>query len=192
MDTAAEKACKRNLIPAYIDGELDEHSTQLFEEHLDRCARCRNELRAHRLFVCELDAALTENGEISVPADFSRLVATRATTDMRGVRTRSENKKALGICLLLALGGFALLGATARDAMFGLAEKSFTSVLGLAGFISTAVYDIVAGLAVIFRVLSRKIIIESGSLGPMIVLLVLAIVVLRRLIANYHRPGATG
>ena len=192
MDTAAEKACKRNLIPAYIDGELDEHSAQLFEEHLDCCARCRNELRAQRLFVCELDAALTENGEISVPADFSRLVATRATTDMRGVRTRSENKKALGICLLLALGGFALLGATARDAMFGLAEKSFTSVLGLAGFISTAVYDIVAGLAVIFRVLSRKIIIESGSLGPMIVLLVLAIVVLRRLIANYHRPGATG
>jgi hypothetical protein len=192
MSTAEEKTCKRNLIPAYIDGELDEHLTQLFEAHMDSCARCRTELRAHRLFVCELDAALTENVEIPVPADFSRIVATRATTDMRGVRTRSENKKALGICLLLALGGFALLGATARDAMFMLVEKSFTSVLGLAGFISTAVYDIVAGLAVIFRVLSRKIIIESGSLGPMIVLLVLAIVVLRRLISNYHRPGATG
>lgn len=192
MSTAEEKNCKRNLIPAYIDGELDEHSTQLFEKHMDGCARCQNELRAHRLFVCELDAALMENVEIPVPDDFSRIVATRATTDMRGVRTRSENKKALGICLLLALGGFALLGATARDAMFMLAEKPFTSVLGLAGFISTAVYDNVAGLAVIFRVLSRKIIIESGSLGPMLVLLVLAIVVLRRLISNYHRPGATG
>jgi hypothetical protein len=186
-----EKFCERNLIAAYVDGELDAKVTALFEEHLESCAPCRAELRAHRLFVCELDAALTDTGEIPVPAEFSRMVAARASSDMRGVRTRSEHRKALSISLILALGGFALLGATARDAIFIIAQKFISTCLGVAGFISTAVYDTVAGLAVIFRVLSRKIIIESGSLGPVLVLLALAILILSRLVSNYHRTSAT-
>src|SRR5688572_7822993 len=114
--TGRQEICERNLIAAYIDGELEADVTLLLEDHLQTCAACRVELRAHRLFVCELDAALTDTGEIPVPADFSRMVAARASSDMSGVRTRSENKKALSICLILALAGFALLGAAARDA----------------------------------------------------------------------------
>ena len=186
-----EKICERNLIAAYVDGELEADVTALFEDHLESCASCRAELRAHRLFVCELDAALTDTGESPVPAEFSRMVAARASSDMRGVRTRSENRKALGICLILALGGFALLGATARDAIFVIAGKFLSGLFGVAGFISTAVYDTVAGLVVIFRVLSRKIILESGSLGPVLVLLAVAILILSRMIHNYHRTSAT-
>ena len=55
---------------------------------------------------------MTGSGEIPVPAGFSRMVAARAMNDMRGVRTRSENRKALAICVILALTGFALIGAT--------------------------------------------------------------------------------
>jgi len=186
-----EKICERNLIAAYVDGELEAELTVLFEEHLDSCAPCRTELRAHRLFVCELDAALTDTGEIPVPAEFSRMVAARASSDMSGVRTGSENRKALSICLVLALGGFALIGATARDAIFAVGEKFLSTSLGVVGFISTAVYDTLAGLAVISRVLSRKIIFESGSLGPVLILLAVAIFILSRLIHNYHRTSAT-
>ena len=110
---------------------------------------------------------------------------------MSGVRTRSENRKALSICLILALAGFALIGATARDAIFMLGEKFITTFFGVVGFVSTAVYDTVAGLAVIFRVVSRKVIIESGSLAPLLVLLAVAVFVLSRMISNYHRTGAT-
>ena len=191
VTTRQEKICERNLIAAYVDGELEADVTSLFEDHLESCSPCRTELRAHRLFVCELDAALTETGEIPVPAEFSRMVAARASSDMRGVRTRSENRKALGISLILALVGFALLGATARDAIFMIAEKFVSTFFGVAAFISTAVYDTVAGLAVIFRVLSRKIIVESGSLGPVLLLLAVAILILSRLIHNYHRTSAT-
>ena len=191
VTTRQEKICERNLIAAYVDGELEADVAALFEDHVESCAPCRAELRAHRLFVCELDAALTETGEIPVPAEFSRMVAARASSDMRGVRTRSENRKALGICLILGLGGFALLGATARITIFTIAETFVSTFFGVAGFISTAVYDTVAGLAVIFRVLSRKIIIESGSLGPVLVLLAVAILILSRLIHNYHRTSAT-
>jgi anti-sigma factor RsiW len=191
MSTAQEKLCQRNLIASYVDGELDENVALLFEEHTKTCAACRAELRAHRLFVCELDAVLMDGDDIPVPANFSRMVAARATSDMRGVRTGSENRKALGICMILALAGFALLGATARDAVVMIAEKFVSTAVSVVSFVSTAIYDTVAGLAVIFRVLSRKIIVESGSLGPVLFLLALAILVLSRLISNYHRTSAT-
>ena len=191
VTTRQEKICERNLIAAYVDGELESEVTELFEYHLESCAPCRAELRAHRLFVCELDAALTDTGEIPVPAEFSRMVAARASSDMRGVRTRSEHRKALSIALMLAIGAFALLGATARDAIFLIAGKFVSTSVSVAGFIWTMFYDAVAGLAVIFRVLSRKIIVESGSLGPVLVVLALAIIVLSRLISHYHRPSAT-
>ena len=190
MTTVQEKFCESNFIAAYVDGELDEDLAQRFEEHLQNCEPCRVELRLHRLFICELDATLTET-EIPMPRDFSRIIATRATSDMRGVRTRAEHRKALGICMILALIGFALLGATARETVFLVAEKFVSTVAGLVGFAATAVYETVAGLAVISRVLSRKIIVESGSLGPMIVVLAVAIVLLTRLLSKYHRTSAT-
>ncbi len=186
-----ENICERNLIAAYVDGELESDTTLLFEDHLQRCASCRAELRAHRLFVCELDAALTNSGEIPVPANFSRMIAARASSDMSGVRTRSENRKALSICVILALAGFALIGARASGAIFSIAEKFVTTILGVVGFLGTAVYDLLAALAVIFRVLSRKIIVETGSLVPVLVLLAFAVLVLSRLISKYHRTGAT-
>ena len=95
MSTATiEKICDQDLAGAYVDGELDADLTLLFEGHLPSCSDCQFELRAHRLFVCELDAAMTSSDEIPVPRNFSHIIATRATTDMRGVRTRSENRKA--------------------------------------------------------------------------------------------------
>jgi anti-sigma factor RsiW len=192
MPTGDHKGiCERNMCASYVDGELDEDLTILFEQHLESCARCRAELQAHRLFVCELDAALNDNVEIPVPANFSKMVAARATTDMRGVRTRPEHRKALGICMILALGGFALLGASAREAMFAIGEKFVAAAVSIGEFLSSVVYDAGAAVAVVFGVLSRKLIVESGSLVPVLVLLVVAILILSRLISNYHRTGAT-
>jgi anti-sigma factor RsiW len=191
MAKAQEKVCERNLIAAYVDGELDTDLTVLFEDHLESCDACRAELRAHRLFVCELEAAMLESAEIPVPDDFSRMVAARAASDMRGVRTRSENRKALTICAVLLLFGFALLGAAARNTVFLLAERFVGTVFSLTGLVATAVYDTVASFAVVFRVLSKKAIIESGSLGPLVVVLAGAILILSRLISKYHRSSAT-
>ncbi|HJP91983.1 MAG TPA: zf-HC2 domain-containing protein [Pyrinomonadaceae bacterium] len=190
--SSQQKICeRRNLIAAYVDGELEQDLTRLLEEHLPNCISCRAELRAHRLLVCELEAALIDGAEIPVPADFSRRIATRATSDMSGVRTRSENRKALVICLILALTGFALIGARARDGLFTLAQKLIATAFGVISFVASTAYDTVATLIVILRVLSRKIIVESGSWGPLLVLLGVAIFILSRLISNYHRPGAT-
>lgn len=192
MTTATiEKICDRGLAGGYVDGELDADLNALFEDHLESCADCRFELRAHRLFVCELDAAMTGSNEVPVPRDFSKIIATRATTDMRGVRTRSEHRKALTICIVLALGGFALVGATALNSVFRIVEKFVATVFGVVSFVATTVYDTAAGLVVIFRVVSRKVIIETGSMWPMLALLAFGVLILSRLISNYHRSGAT-
>ena len=187
---AQPKICDQNLIGAYVDGELDADLTLHLEEHLKDCSDCQFELRAHRLFVCELDASLTnKNRDLPVPADFSRRVAARARSDMSGVRTRAENRKALAICMILALSGLALLGATTRYAVFVVVGRFVTKVFSLFEFVTTTVYDTVVGLIVVLKVLSGKI--QSGSSGPLLVLLAVAVMVLSRLLSHYHRTGAT-
>ena len=192
MKRVEQKICQRNVIAAYVDGELSEAASAIFEQHVEDCAECRTELRAHRMFVCELDAALTGKVEMPVPDDFSKVIAVRARSDMHGVRTRSENKKAIAICAVLAFIGFALLGTTAREAVLALMGTFVNSVFSIAGFVSSVVYDAVAGLVVITRVLGQKIVAGHGSLGILLLVLAVAVFVLSRLIADYHhRTGAT-
>ena len=191
MTRVEQKICHKNVIAAYVDGELSEVATATFEQHIEECAECRSELRAHRVFVCELDAVMTDKVEIPVPDNFSKVIAVRASSDLRGVRTRAEHRKAIVICVVLALTGFGLLGATARDSVLVLIGKFVTSVFSLGSFIWTSVYDAVAGLVVISRVLGRKLVVDGGSFAVVLVVLAVGIVVLSRLISNYHRTGAT-
>jgi anti-sigma factor RsiW len=191
MTRVEQKICQKNLIAAYVDGELSEVANAIFEQHVEDCVECRSELRAHRLFVCELDAVMTDKVELPVPANFSKMIAVRASSDLRGVRSRAEHRKAIVICVILALTGFGLLGATARDSIFVLIGKFLNSVVSLGAFVSNIVYDAVAGLVVIFRVLGHKIVAETGSFAVVLVVLAAGILILSRLISDYHRTGAT-
>ena len=191
MTRVEQKICQKNLIAAYVDGELGDVANAIFEQHVEDCPDCRAELRAHRVFVCELDAALTGKVDIPVPDDFSKVIAVRARSDMRGVRSRSEHRKAVAICMVLALTGFGLLGATAREDVLAVAGRFITGVFSIGSFISQLVYDAVAGVVVISRVLGHRIVVSSGSVGVLLVVLAVAVFVLSRLISDYHRTGAT-
>jgi anti-sigma factor RsiW len=191
MTTVEQKICQKNLIAAYVDGELGDVATALFEQHVEDCRECRAELRAHRVFVCELDAALAGKVEIPVPHDFSKVIAVRARSDMGGVRSRSEHRKAIAICLVLALTGFGLLGASAREAVLAFGGRFIAAVISISSFVSQVVYDAVAGLVVISRVLGHKIVVGSGSLVVLLVVLAIGVFILSRLISDYHRTGAT-
>ena len=181
--------CKQHLIHAYVDGELDSVAESLFHAHLEECENCRAQLRAHQKFVCELDAVFTEEVEIVMPVEFSRLVAARAVSDMSGVRSVSENKKALAFALILGVTGFALLGATARQLTVGIAKRLFAKVFGVLELVWNALYDSISSVAVISRVLGRKFIVETGNVTIVLVLFALAVVLLSRLISDYHRTG---
>ena len=154
------------------------------------CGDCRAELTAHRLFICELDAAMTQSLDVAMPDDFSRIVAARAESDMSGVRSFAEHRKALSICAILAFVAFALLGTAARTSIVTVGRMLAGKVFGAASFLWTAFYDAAASVTVISRVVSRKLFFESGNFGVLLVLLALAVLLLSRLISNYHRTGA--
>jgi len=119
------------------------------------------------------------------------VIATRARSDMRGVRSAAEHRKAIAICMVLALTGFGLLSATARDNVFVVIGRFISGVFSIVGFIAGTVYDGVAGLVVISRVVAHKIVNESGSFAVVLVVLGAGVVLLSRMIHNYHRTGAT-
>jgi hypothetical protein len=68
-------------------------------------------------------------------------------------------------------------------------EKFVAKVFSLVEFIVTAIYDAVAGVVVIFKVLSGKV--QSGASGPLLDLLAVGVLLLSRLLSHYHRTGAT-
>ena len=179
--------CQRELIAAYLDGELEASESALFEQHLLGCRLCDVELNLQRLFICELDSTLTLAPDLPVPSNFAQIVAARAESDMSGVRDGREHKRALRFCLILALASFALLGAAASKAVFFSGRTIANQIFGLFGLLWTTVYDAAVGLTVISRVISGGLIPESPFAGLAALLLALGVVLLSLLISSYHR-----
>ena len=186
--STSDYICETENIAAYIEGDLEPALHTALEEHLKECAHCASELRAQRLFMCELDSALASSLELEVPADFARVVAVHAKSDMRGMRDTSERARALRFCIILGLAAFALLGFASSKALI-LSVKSFAGkVFAVLGFFVEAIFNAAAGFAVVSRVVSRGLISDSRLVGLVgFLLVVLAIIVLSRLITRYHR-----
>jgi hypothetical protein len=189
MSASTDKlGCHSEQIAAYLDGELDLRLCALFEEHVKECPRCAAELTEQQRLLCAFDSALGQAGEMPLPENFARIVAAHAESDMSGVRGRAEHKRALRFCALLAGASFALLGAAARDLVFSVGRVIVKRVSGVVDLVWTTAYDAVAGLTVISRVVSKRFIPESYLAGLVaFLLLALAVVLLSRLIASYHR-----
>jgi hypothetical protein len=174
-------------IAAYLDGELEASAGSFLEEHLLECEVCNAELNAQRLFLCELDATLTLAPDLPVPSNFAQIVATRAESDMSGVRDGREHKRAFRFCLILALASFALLGAAASKAVFFSGRTVASQMFGIFGLLWTTLYDAAVGLTVISRVISGGLVTESPFAGLAALLLALGVVLLSLLISSYHR-----
>jgi anti-sigma factor RsiW len=186
--SASDYICETENIASYIEGDLDPVLRSALEEHLNECGNCVGELQSQRLFMCELDSALASPFDLAVPPNFAQVVAVHAESDMRGVRDTSEHARALRFCLVLGLAAFALLGFASSKALI-LSVKTFaTRVFGILGFLAEIIFNAAAGFIVISRVVSRGLITDSrGTALAGLLLVVLAIAVLSRLIARYHR-----
>jgi anti-sigma factor RsiW len=180
--------CETENIAAYIEGDLEPALQSALEEHLKDCAHCAGELRDQRIFMCELDSALASPFDLAVPPNFAQVVAVNAKSDMRGMRDGAEHARAFRYCIILGLAAFALLGFASSKAVllsFGLFAGK---VFGMLGLFAQAIFNAAAGFAVVSRVVSRGLISDSGFAGLAgLLLVVLAIVILSRLIARYHR-----
>ncbi len=190
-DFTYDHECRTEDVAAYLDGELDGAASESFEAHLKVCAPCGTELRTQRQLLCTLDFAFSEPS-FELPRNFSRVVAAHAESDLSGMRKKSERRRAFQLCALLALLAFALLGAASRALVFQPARSFLRIAASLLDLVGRALYDAGTGAAVIARVVGRALILAPHGLGLILIVLpfVIALALLPRLIANYHRAQA--
>jgi anti-sigma factor RsiW len=182
--------CRTEEIVAYLDGELDASSLARLEQHFEDCSQCAAELRAHRCLQRELNFALMEEPALELPKNFAQVVAARAQSDMSGVREPLERRRALRLCGVLAAASFLLLGGTALgESVLSPLRATWKVGAALFSFLGHALYDAGAGVAVISRGLTGRLLAQSPrGLGlVLLLLLALALLTLARLIVRYHR-----
>jgi hypothetical protein len=179
-----QRDCQLEQIASYLDGELDSAASSLFEGHVRECSRCASELGEQRRLLGALDSVLSRSSDLPLPKNFARIVATHAESDMSGMRERGERGRALRLCAILAAASLALLGVATRAYVFNFVRKIGRPIAVVLDLFWNTIYDAVTGLAVISRVLSKSFV--PGSLAGFL-LLALAVLLLSRLIASYHR-----
>jgi hypothetical protein len=188
VPTIEQPECQLEDVAAYLDGELSGAALETFETHLQTCLDCATELRAQRQLLCTLDLAFNESRSFELPHNFTRVVAAHAESDLGGMRKKSERRRAVQLCAILALVSFALLGAASRTLVFDPA-RSFLRVSGsLLNLLWQMVSDAGTGLAVIVRVIGRATLLGPNGLWLLVGLpFIISLSLLPFLIAKYHR-----
>jgi hypothetical protein len=180
--------CPREEIAAYLDSEMDGDALISFEAHVAHCADCAAELRSQRQLLCTLEAAFGTGRHIELPDNFTRVVAAHAENDMRGLRHKTERRRALQLCAALLLSAFMLLGAASNSLIFQPARAFLRITASALDVFLRTVADAAEGVAIIARMIARTSITGPHGFGVFIALVFLiAISLLPRLIANYHR-----
>lgn len=185
--------CPHEDIAAYLDGELSSAGLEQFEAHIAGCSQCAGELRSQRQLLCTLDAAFNGSSRIDLPENFTRVVATHAEHNLRGLREKSERRRALQLCAVLAVAAFALLGAASGALVLQPARSSFRIVVRVFEVFSRALLEAAEGVAIVGRLIGRAAVASPYGFGIAIALVfIVAISLLPRLIANYHRTQTIG
>src|SRR5688572_25801317 len=187
--TAEKNICPREEIAAYLDGELRGVALEHFEAHVTECSECASELRSQRQLLCTLDAAFSSSSRIKLPENFTRVVATHAEHNLRGLREKSERRRALQLCALLAVTAFALLGTASGALVLQPARNSFRIVARLLDVLSQAVLEAAEGFAIVGRMIGRAAVAGPHGFDVVIAFVVIgSFFLLPRLIASYPRP----
>ncbi len=176
-------------VAAYLDGELDAHGAARFEQHTRTCHTCATALREQRRLLCVLDAAFGDaERQLALPRNFTQVVKARAESDMRSVRHRSERKRALYLCAALAAVAFALLGWRASRELLAPLRVVATAAATIFEMAAHTVAEIGAGVLLLARVGGGRLMNEPSALRTGVYLsLALAVLLLLRLIGDYHR-----
>lgn len=188
MNATHENACPAENVAAYLDGELSGLGVEDFEAHLAECRDCATELRSQRQLLCTLEAALSDAPHFKLPQNFTRIVAARAESDLSGMRDKVERRRALKMCAVLALAAFALLGATSGVMVFQPVRGFAQMIARLSDLLWQTMYDAAVGVGIILRMISRAAVASPYGVGVLLTLaFLIAVSLLPRLIANYHR-----
>ena len=180
--------CQLEDIAAYLDGELAANALDRFEQHVQECAACAAELRVQRQLLCTLEVAFNDSRSFELPNNFTRVVTATAENDLRTIRQRHERRRAVQLCLMLALLSFGLLGAATRAVVFDPLRSFLRTSRVLLDFVWQAFSDAGETAAVLLRMIGRAAL--SAQPGARLLLafaFLLSLGCLSLLIARYRR-----
>lgn len=183
-----EKFCSpRGDIAAYIDGELTAREELELELHFGNCKACLAELNEQKKLLRVLNAALENERDVQMPADFTRVVVANAESRVSGLRRPQERFKALFVCAALFLLVLLGLGSETRT-VFSAFGKFAEQFLAVVGFAWNLIYDAAYGAAIILRSLSQQIVFNSSvSAAVLGALFFVALIGLSRFAARANR-----
>lgn len=182
-----EKKCPRAFLAAYIDGELLPREELELEMHLAICQNCAQELNEQKKLLCVLDFALENPREIQLPANFTKIVVTKAESNVSGLRCSKERFKALSVCSILLL--VALLGLGGQiEPVFRTYLRLTDQIFAVFGFAFHLIYDVSIGTAVILRSLGSRLVNDSAvAFTFFAAFLFIFLFALSRLFVRYNR-----
>jgi anti-sigma factor RsiW len=187
MNDAQDK-CQLEEVAAYLDGELDALALVNFEAHIEQCSACATELRTQRQLLCTLEVAFNQTRGFDLPSNFARVVTVRAENDLAGMRNGRERKRAVQLCVLLAVISFGLLGAAARSIVFDPLRSFLRTVRVLSDLAWQAVSGAASAAGVVARVTGRAMLdAQPASRFLLIFAFVLSVFCLSFLIVRYRR-----
>ena len=184
---ATTEVCPREEIAAYIDGEIAPRRELELELHFAVCSVCAEELNLQKKLLCALDSALLSEREVELPKDFTKVIVTKAESNVSGLRRPQERFKALFICAALFLMVILGLGSETESVLhtFG---KFGDQILAVGGFVFHLIYDFAIGTTIILRSLSHQVVFNSVvSVAFLVIFFVISMFALSRLIVRYNR-----
>ncbi len=179
------RACPRDEIAAYIDGEISPREELGLEMHFAVCGTCSEELNSQKQLLCALDSFRPAKDEIDLPADFTKVVVAKAESNVSGLRRPRERRMAFFVCtglfLLFVIGG-------ETQALFGTVGTIAEKIAVAGSFLLHFVYDVTVGVTIILRSLSNQIVFGSVvSFLLIAVVFFVSFLTLSRLITRYKR-----
>lgn len=184
----AQIKCQLEEVAAYLDGELGGHALVHFEEHVKQCSVCATELRTQRQLLCTLEVAFNQSRSFDLPSNFARVVTVRAENDLAGMRNGRERKRAIQLCILLAVIAFGLLGAATRAIVFDPLRSFLRTVRVLSDLLWQVVADAASAASVVARVIAGAVFdSQRGSRFLLVFAFILSVSCLSFLIVRYRR-----
>lgn len=183
----SREICPREEIALYVDGELSARRELELEMHFAVCSDCAEELNLQKKMLCALDFALLPEREIELPQDFTKIVVTKAESNVNGLRHPRERRNAFFICAALFLA--LLVGFSAETETVFFAFRKFTEqILAVGTLIFHLIYDIGIGATVILRSLGNQFVFNSiSSAFLLLVLFLFSLFAVSRLVMRFNR-----
>jgi anti-sigma factor RsiW len=152
-----EDQCPSDEISSYVDGELSLARELEMDAHFAKCESCAAELNLQKKFLVALGHALeSEQDEIDVPANFTKVVVANAESRVSGLRRRRERFHASLVCAGLLIFLLFTMGADSGRAFDGFMVV-FEKIAAVAVFTGHFIYDVAVGTAVVLRTLTARV-----------------------------------